>query len=351
MLGETNMPAKIENFTDFINSKRFKNGTNHKIFTDGELAELENLYNYAKTMQMIDNSYGIIVALASYEVNDMINRFKFIKENHLQRTKETYIVRYGTKEGEIRWNSYCEKQKVKNLFENKQQKYGWTKEQFSEFNKSRASTKQLMINRYGEEEGKQKWDSYVDRQRYTNSLQYYEEKYGKDAGYEEWLNYNKEKGKSSKLEWLMEKYSVDEVGALEIAASRAPKSASSIAEMLFITDLENALGRSFKYTAKTKQFAIWNKYTDSICFYDLVDSITNKIIEFHGDYWHCNPAKYDANYIHKHSELQAKDIWQKDFTKTKCALERGYQIKIVWWSEYETNRDQIIKECTEWLQK
>ena len=70
-----------------------------------------------------------------------------------------------------------------------------------------------------------------------------------------------------------------------------------------------------------------------------------------GDYWHCNPAKYDANYIHNHSGLQAKDIWQRDFTKTKCALERGYQIKIVWWSEYETNHDQIIKECAEWLQK
>jgi hypothetical protein len=34
----------------------------------------------------------------------------------------------------------------------------------------------------------------------------------------------------------------------------------------------------------------------------------NKAIEYNGDYWHCNPNKYEADYFHKKSKLTAKEI-------------------------------------------
>lgn len=38
----------------------------------------------------------------------------------------------------------------------------------------------------------------------------------------------------------------------------------------------------------------------------------NKIIEFNGDYWYCNPSKYDENHIRHHGNISAKEIWNKD---------------------------------------
>ncbi|MFW6130054.1 MAG: hypothetical protein ACOC56_02645, partial [Atribacterota bacterium] len=43
--------------------------------------------------------------------------------------------------------------------------------------------------------------------------------------------------------------------------------------------------------------------------YDFTYLLTKKIIEFHGDYWHCNPALYEVNYQHKIKNMAAKEIW------------------------------------------
>ena len=341
------MPAKIETMQDFINSKRFKNSTNNRSYTATEMLELENLFSHIKAnnINVLGSMHNTIICLMTFEISNLVTRFDFLKQNLNKRTKETYNARYGNLEGEIRWNSYCEKQRVKNLFETKRQKYGWSKEQFDDFNKSRACTEKLMISRYGEIEGQKKWDHYVDVQRFTNTLEYYQQKYGKDVGYDKWIIYNNEKGKSNRLDWLMKKHNVSSEEAVEILAAKLPKSASSIAELTFISDLEQALGRNFKFSANTKQFSIWNTYTSRVCFYDIVDIETHKIIEFHGDYWHCNPMKYAGDYVNAHLQMSAKDIWQRDYTKTQCAIDRGFDVKIIWHSEYEKNKETIIKEC------
>ena len=52
----------------------------------------------------------------------------------------------------------------------------------------------------------------------------------------------------------------------------------------------------------------------------------NKIIEYNGDYWHCNPRKYDANYYHQVGECTAKDIWDRDADKIALAKSKGYDV-------------------------
>jgi hypothetical protein len=346
------MPTKITTIDQLLESNRFKKATNNKKYSESEIKLLNELFNFIQTNDnlMHSGSYSIFTALASGDLSNLIDRFKFIKQNTAARTEKTYIARYGETEGSIRWGKYKDKQKVKNLFETKQQKYGWTKEQFDNFNKSRAVTLEKCIERHGVEIGTKKWNSYIEAQRYTNGLDYYKKKYGDECGYAKWLEYNKEKGKSTKLEWIMEKYQVDETSALEILSNRMPKSHSSVAELRFIDSLELSLGETLQYTAKTKQFCIWNVYTNSPKFYDIADSTRRKIIEFHGDYWHCNPKKYDANFIQKHSGNTAKEIWEHDFLKIKAATDRGFEVKIVWWSEYEENPDKIIEETKQWLQ-
>lgn len=56
----------------------------------------------------------------------------------------------------------------------------------------------------------------------------------------------------------------------------------------------------------------------------------NNIIEYFGDYWHCNPNKYKSDYYHKLIKMTAQEIWDKDNKKIKWLEDKGFNVKIVW---------------------
>lgn len=348
------MPKKITTFNELIESVRFKKEVNRQ-FNNDDLTKIGALYDHivSTSNDLFSNSgtYSIFKALVSHDLSDLVSRFDYLKINNTKRSELTYRARYGVTEGAKRWAEYVEKQRVKNTFEAKQKKYGWNKNQFDEFNKSRAVTYELCTKRHGIEKGTEIWNHYRDRQRYTNSVGYYIEKYGKDIGYDKWLLYNKDKSKSSRLDWIVEKYNVSESEALKILSDRLPKSSSSESEFKFVDLIEKELNEGIGYTAKTTQFCIWNRYTNSPNFYDITCTKRKKIIEFHGDYWHCNPTKYHPEYFHKVVKLTAKEIWEKDALKIQAALDRGFAIKVVWWSEFENDHESTIEDCVKWLKQ
>ena len=45
----------------------------------------------------------------------------------------------------------------------------------------------------------------------------------------------------------------------------------------------------------------------------------------------------------------AQQIWEADQKKIALAEENGYQVKVVWESEYKKDPDKVVKECAEWL--
>ena len=340
----------ITTVDDLINLDRFKKDTNNKTFSEEEKQEIQSLLTYLnKNDVRMSKELGTIAVICSYEVVNLIERFKFIKENRYKVNEEHYKVRYGDIEGKRRWDEYREKQRYSNTYEAKKKKFNWTREQFDEYNKSRAVTYEKCIKRHGPDKGKKIWEKYVERQRYTNTLEYFVGKYGKDEGYINWKEYNNEKGKSSSLEWIMEKNNVDQEDALEILMSRYKSRYTSKSELTFVNLLEEDLNETLTYTTKTKQFCIWNYHTNSPKFYDITCSKRMKIIEFNGDYWHCNPKKYDKDFFHRHAEMTAKEIWHLDYLKRKAALERGFEMKIVWWSDFDQDPKKVIKECVEWL--
>jgi len=77
--------------------------------------------------------------------NDYYNKFPnaIIESPEVSKkraiTLENLIDKYGEDEGKIRWDSYRKKQAKSNTFEYKQKKYGWTEKQFDEYNKSRGA--------------------------------------------------------------------------------------------------------------------------------------------------------------------------------------------------------------------
>lgn len=54
------------------------------------------------------------------------------------------------------------------------------------------------------------------------------------------------------------------------------------------------------------------------------------IIECFGDYWHCNPNKYNQNYYNKSVHLTAREIWEKDQKRINLFKENGYDVEIIW---------------------
>lgn len=85
--------------------------------------------------------------------------------------------------------------------------------------------------------------------------------------------------------------------------------------------------------------------------YDYVDNSNKKVIEFNGDFWHCNPNKYDPKFKHKIINKTAQEIWDKDEIKNKFIINEGYDLLIIWESEYRKNPKIILEKCLEFLKK
>ncbi len=85
-------------------------------------------------------------------------------------------------------------------------------------------------------------------------------------------------------------------------------------------------------------------------FYGDMVSFTHKIvIEFNGDYWHCNPLKYDSNFFHHIKKMTAYDIWCQDAKRLETISSFGYTILVIWENEYKdgiwtTKLDRWLEE-------
>ena len=78
-------------------------------------------------------------------------------------------------------------------------------------------------------------------------------------------------------------------------------------------------------------------------------TLGKKIIEFQGDYWHCNPEKYSADYVHKTYGITAQEVWNKDKIKLECARNHGYEVLYIWELDYRKDREGQIKKCLDFL--
>ena len=78
--------------------------------------------------------------------------------------------------------------------------------------------------------------------------------------------------------------------------------------------------------------------------------VGNKIIDFFGDYYHCNPNKYDGDYYNHRARKCAWQIWEHDKIRKERLEKDGYIVKIVWESEYKADKKRVIQECRDFLQ-
>ena len=271
-----------------------------------------------------------------------------IDKSNVGVTLDIMINRYGEEEGKKKFDEYRSKQAHSNSFEYKKEKYGWTEDKFHEYNKSRAVTLENMIKKYGEEEGKKKFDEYRSKQAYTNTIDHFIEKYGYEEGVAIYIRVCDQK--SVTLKNMIRIYG-SEKGALlyeqYITNKKTDLYYSEISQKLFRKlDDELKIDHSY-FGSKNNEFGLRSKY--NYYFYDYVVPERKKIIEFNGDYWHANPKMYDKSWAHPVTKKAAFEIWESDSKKFDIARDNGYDIFVVWESDFRKNEEETIKQCVEFL--
>jgi len=85
-------------------------------------------------------------------------------------------------------------------------------------------------------------------------------------------------------------------------------------------------------------------------FADIVFPTEKIIVEYHGDFWHCNPYKYEATYYNPKKQLTAQEIWSQDQKRKELLEKENYKVFIVWESDFKKNKEQtlsnLIKEIS-----
>jgi hypothetical protein len=107
------------------------------------------------------------------------------------------------------------------------------------------------------------------------------------------------------------------------------------------------------YAIKNKEYYISRK-NFGFFSYDFTDINKMKIIEYNGDQYHANPDIFEpSDYPHpyyKENGPTANDIWERDKLKIDLAKSEGFDVLVIWDSEYRKDKNKTIEKCLNFLQ-
>lgn len=283
--------------------------------------------------------------------NAYIERFKrVIKYVPQGITLYKNCILYNKEMGLEYWNSYVEFQSKKNTFEYKNKKYGMSEYEFKDFNKSRSITLENMIKKYGSDEGTNRYNSYVEKQRYAGvALDYFISKHGEIKGT---LEYNRvNKLKSNSYEALLSRLGSSEKVERWINRRGVKYAFYSEKSQKFIRELVNNINISVHdkvyYATNTRgEYGMICQEHKRYFRYDFVDHDNKICIEFHGDHYHANPALYEADdilYARGVVGYIASDVWKTDAIKKRVAVNRGFRFIEVWEMDWDKNPNKTIR--------
>ena len=225
------------------------------------------------------------------------------------------------------------------------------------------------IARFGEERGNEVWEKRKDMRSDAAKLGSANIIYWINMGYteEEAKIKLKERQTTFSLDKCIQKYGEEE--GKKIFTERQNKwqnslnkngnirnGFSKISQELFYNILNHydIKDREYIYFAtKNNEYGI-NKKDGGIYLYDFTDVKNKKIIEFNGDLYHANPKKFisEDNPHPFRKTIKAKDIWEKDNIKIETAKSNGFDVLVVWDSEYRWGKkENIIKKCVDFIKK
>lgn len=164
----------------------------------------------------------------------------------------------------------------------------------------------------------------------TFSLEKCIEKYGEELGKQKWQD-RQDKWQTTLISKPEEE--IKRINKLKVSGKGISKPESQLFNLLKenCPDLEN-------------QFHI-KRSDKGYYLYDM--RFGNKLIEFNGTFWHADPRKYKSDDIIRKTKVS--DIWERDKTKTKVAEDNGYDLLVIWESDFKSNQTDTISKCLEFL--
>lgn len=283
--------------------------------------------------------------------DNLVDRFLMIKNLKKGVSLYNLKLKHGDILGQIKYDSYRNKQSIKNTYEHKKIKYNWNEEQFKKYNQSRAVTKENCVRRHGDIKGEEIYKSYCEKQKHAGcSLDYFIEKYGKQTGEEKYIEVNNKKGHN--LQNYIERFGEDGVSKFEEYISNHSVTGYSKSSQKFFDALYekyyNGKECHIYYAKFNKEFGIMDISTGTYRKYDFVDIDKKVIIEYNGDYFHANPKIYrpeDLISFPGSIKKTAKQIWLEDEEKYNLARKRNYIVVYVWESDCIDNMDMVLDRC------
>lgn len=324
--------------------------------------ELDKLVPNIKSYYVINFVKKLIeYNLSDVEIIECVKHYISVDSSFLiNHKKENYIFLYGKVLGEklfAKHQKNCSdslkkaykngrKASFEHFFPEYYIKKGYTEEEAKEIVKKRKekaannSIEQLKLgNRitttqlqyylnqgYTEEEAKEK----LKQRQNTVSLESFKSKYGEKEGlkrYQErnakWLKTLDEKPDEEKEKI----YKAKVAGFFKAKSSSVSKMETNILNLIE-QKLNITIERQFEILYEHRIYKFDGKYNDIV-------------IEFNGDYWHCNPLKYESTYFHPTKKIYAQEIW--DFDKFKCEIVAKQYKKFIIWENELNESDKIIE--------
>lgn len=189
----------------------------------------------------------------------------------------------------------------------------------------------------------------------TTNIEYY---LSKGYEYEEAYIKLKERQTTFTLDKCIDKYGLEE-GTL-IYSKRQEKWLKSLyknfqingdgrsKQSKFALDIITKICSVLHIDIPEKEKYLYDKLHKRAYAYDF--TFNNKIIEFNGDYWHCNPNLFSSDYFNSVKQKTANEIWDYDKRKKECAEEYNNKVLIIWEYDYNKNKEQTIQKCIDFLE-
>jgi len=270
-----------------------------------------------------------------YGEEDGLKRFKSkIKKDKIKGTLDGYISRYGDVDGPKKYN---EKNSRLSVSQNALKLNGFSQHEIADIRKRHSDgSKQTIENfilRYGRDEGEKRYVKFRNLTQITS----FHVQYWIDRGYSpKEAKRIVSKNSTHDLKWFIKFYGevegpirYEKCNKLKIWKSgNISKPEQSILNFLIDKDIE---------VINTKRLLTY--------FVDIFIPQYNTVIEFFGDYWHCNPKIWKSDDYNQSMKMTAGDRWDADKIRINKLKSHNYNVIIIWeYDFYKYGMEKIYED-------
>lgn len=293
---------------------------------------IEGTKKWATYLSRFKKSHSLEGYIERYGEIDGKRLFKIKSEKYqLTNSLDGYIIKYGDVEGTKKWANLINKRAAK--LTKDYIKITYPESDYNKIIKKRFVHTSLSAfkKRFGDFQGEIRYNDFIANLAYKSSLDYLYDTMGKDEG-----------------DRIREEKRIKHNTTKFNNGSFSTSNYSIVSQDLFWILHENLNDKlTLKFHTYNKEFYLYDKDSKNVYVYDL--RYKDKIIEFNGDYYHCNPLIYSADYYNRKKEMYAEDIWKLDNIKINSAKKAGFKVLIIWQKEFINNPESIIIKCLKFL--